>query len=71
MWNWSHLKGESWRTHTQRSIKLAALLLASGVAMILHVLVPFWQQPKILQVCSVADTICAEMDKRKVRNIRM
>ena len=71
MWNWNHLKGEGWVAHTARSIKLAALLLGAGAAMLLHTLVPFWQQPKFLQVCSVADTICQEMNKRKYRNIKM
>ena len=49
MWDWAHFKDEGWTAHTKRSTRLAALLLASGVAMILHVLVPFWQQPKWLQ----------------------
>lgn len=71
MWSWRHLKGEGWLVHTKRSIKLAALLLASGCAMLLHIIVPFWEQPKVLQVCSVADIICKEMDKRKHRNIKM
>ena len=65
MWNWKHFKGEGWLAHTRRSVKLAALLLASGAAMILHILVPFWEQPKVLQVCSVAETICKEMSKRE------
>ena len=71
-WNWAHLSGEGWLLHTIRSVKLAALLLASGAAMLLHIVVPFWEQPKILQVCSVANTICDEMDKRQERrNIQM
>ena len=65
MWNWKHLKGEGWLAHTVRSVKLGVLLLASGSAMLLHIIVPFWQQPKILQVCSVADIICKEMSKRE------
>jgi hypothetical protein len=65
MWNWKHLKGEGWLSHTVRSVKLAALLLASGVAMLLHVVIPFWKQPKVLQACSVADIICKEMSKRE------
>lgn len=65
MWNWKHLQGEGWLAHTVRSVKLGVLLLASGVAMLLHIVVPFWQQPKKLQVCSVAETICQEMAKRE------
>ena len=71
-WNWTHLSGEGWVAHTVRSVKLAALLLAAGIAMLLHIVVPFWEQPKVLQVCSVAETICGEMNKRRRRrNIRM
>jgi len=65
MWNWKHLAGEGWVAHTHRSVKLAALLLASGLAMLIHILIPFWEQPKRLQVCSVATTICQEMAKRE------
>ena len=53
-WDWAHFKTEGWLAHTKRSVRLAALLLASGVAMILHMLVPFWQQPKMLQRENVA-----------------
>ena len=65
IWNWNHLKGEGWLAHTVRSVKLAALLLASGMAMVLHILVPFWEQPKVLQACSVADAICKVMPKKE------
>ena len=65
MWNWKHLKSEGWIAHTRRSVKLAMLLLASGAAMLVHILIPFWEQPKRLQVCSVANTICQEMAKRE------
>jgi len=65
MWNWKHLKGEGWGAHTVRSVKLALLLLGSGAAMLLHIIVPFWEQPKVLQACSVADIICKEMSQRK------
>lgn len=71
MWDWLHLRGEGWLAHTTRSVKLAGLLLASGVTMLLHILVPFWQQPKPLQVCAVARTICEEMDRQRKRNIMM
>ena len=65
MWNWNHFQGEGWLAHTVRSVKLGTLLLASGAAMFLHLLVPFWEQPKRLQVCSVAAAICQEMAKQK------
>ena len=65
MWNWNHLRGEGWLHHTIRSVKLGVLLLASGSAMLLHLVIPFWQQPKRLQVCSVAEVICQEMAKRE------
>ena len=48
-WNWSHLKGHGLLPHTIRSAKLSGLLLLSGLAMVVHMLLPFWQQPKFLQ----------------------
>ena len=71
MWNRHHLESEGWVTHTARSIKLALLLLSSGVTLLLHAIVPFWQQPKVLQVCSVADTICREMEKARLKHAQM
>ena len=44
-WDWSHLKERGLLAHTIRSAKL----LLSGLAMVLHMLLPFWQQPKFLQ----------------------
>ena len=32
MWDWAHFKDEGWLTHTKRSVRLAALLLASGTS---------------------------------------
>jgi len=63
-WDWAHFKTEGWLAHTKRSIRLAALLLASGGAMILHMLVPFWQQPKMLQRENVACSLCEGLEKR-------
>jgi len=52
-WDWSHLKGHGLLAHTIRSAKLSGLLLLSGLAMVLHMLLPFWQQPKSLQGAEV------------------
>ena len=60
MWDWGHFKNEGGIAHTKRSAGFAALLLASGVAMILHMLLPFWQQPKMLQRESVSDALCPD-----------
>jgi len=65
MWNWLHLDGEGWLAHTKRSLQLAVLLLAAGNAMVLHALVPFWQQPKALRASEVANKICQELCKRE------
>jgi len=48
-WNWSHLKDHGLVAHTIRSAKLSGLLQLSGLAMVVHMLLPFWQQPKFLQ----------------------
>ena len=65
MWNWKHLESEGWWSHTVRSVKLAWLLLWAAGAMVVHILVPFWEQPKTLQAASVAHKICEEIDKRE------
>ena len=62
MWDWAHFKDEGWVAHTRRSLRLAALLLASGAAMVLHALVPFWQQPKMLQRGEVACALCEGLE---------
>ena len=56
-WNWSHLKGHGLLAHTIRSAKLSGLLLLSGLAMVVHMLLPFWQQPKFLQGAEVVRRI--------------
>jgi hypothetical protein len=65
MWDWSHFKDEGWLAHTKRSAGLASLLLVSGGAMILHLLVPFWQQPKWLQRSAVACVLCEGLEKKE------
>ena len=63
MWDWAHFKEEGWLSHTKRSAKLAALLLLSGAAMVLHLLVPFWQQPRSLQRGEVACKLCEGLEE--------
>jgi len=65
MWDWAHFKEEGWRAHTYRSCKLSLLLLLSGVAMLLHMLVPFWQQPWMLQREAVARKLCEGLEESK------
>ena len=62
MWNWAHFKDEGWIAHTRRSAGLASLLLLSGAIMILHVLVPFWQQPEWLSRRGVARALCEGLE---------
>ena len=65
MWDWAHFKGEGWLAHSRRSMTLAALLLVSGAAMILHTLIPFWQQPVWLRAGAVAEELCARMKQQE------
>ena len=65
MWDWAHFKDEGWLAHTKRSAKFAGLLLLSGAAMALHLVVPFWQQPKWLSANEVASVLCEGMESRK------
>ena len=64
MWDWAHFKGEGLLAHTKRSAKFAGLLLLSGAAMVLHMLVPFWQQPLWLRAPAVACVLCEDMKKK-------
>jgi len=64
-WNSGHLKNEGWLSHTKRSAKLSGLLLLSGMAMVLHMLVPFWQQPNWLKAVNVACVLCSDLEKRE------
>ncbi len=59
MWNWAHFKDTGWLAHTRQAAGLSALLLLAGMAMVLHMLVPFWQQPRWLRCDAVACALCA------------
>ena len=61
MWDWAHFKTEGYLSHLRRSGKLSGLLILAGLAMMLHMLVPFWQQPKWLSGSSVCATLDAEL----------
>jgi len=65
MLDWAHFKDEGWLAHTKRSARLALLLLVSGAAMILHMLVPFWQQPKRLRRAEVAGALCEGLESQE------
>ena len=49
----------------QQAAQMAGLLLLSGAAMLLHILLPFWKQPKFLRVEQVADSLKAQIIKRR------
>jgi len=61
MWDWAHFKVEGYLSHMRRSAKLSGLLLLAGLAMLLHMLVPFWQQPRWLSAYGVRDSLDSEM----------
>ena len=58
MWDWAHFKETGWLAHTRRSAKLSGLLILSGLAMLVHMLVPFWQQPEWLRAKCVGCVLC-------------
>ena len=64
MWDWAHFKAEGYLSHLRRSGKLSGRLLLASFAMIVHMLVPFWQQPKWLCADQVASIISEGMEKR-------
>ncbi len=57
MWDWAHFKNEGWLSHFKRSAKLSGILLLGGLAMLLHMLVPFWQQPRWLSALGISETL--------------
>ena len=65
MWDWAHFKDEGWLAHTKRSARLTLLLILAGGAMVLHTLVPFWQQPKRLQRDAVARALCEGLESQE------
>ncbi len=65
MWDWSHFKVEGWLAHSKGAARLSGLLLLSSLTMIIHLIVPFWQQPVWLRVESVATAMLDEMERRK------
>ena len=62
MWDWAHFKEEGWLAHTKRSARLVLLLILAANAMVLHTLVPFWQQPKSLRRDAVAKRLCEGLE---------
>jgi hypothetical protein len=65
MWDWAHFKAEGWLSHFRRSAKFSGLLFLGGAAMIVHMLVPFWQQPRWLSALGIAEALQAGMESRK------
>jgi|TARA_A100000172_G_scaffold20201_1_gene11345 uncharacterized membrane protein SirB2 len=65
MWDWAHFKGEGWLRHLKRSGQLSGLLFLGGLAMMLHMLVPFWQQPSWLSAKGLADTLESSVGSKK------
>ena len=60
-WDWAHFKAEGFLPHVRRSAKLSGRLIVAGLGMIVHMLVPFWQQPRWLSGCGIRDTLDAEL----------
>jgi hypothetical protein len=57
MWDWGHFREEGWISHTKRAMWLALLLLCAGGAMVIHAVIPFWQQPRVLCVEAVCTAL--------------
>ena len=69
MWDWAHFKEEGWLAHLKRSAKLSGLLILSGLAMIGHMLLPFWQQPDWLSISGVRDALDEALKRQKLQKI--
>jgi len=70
MWDWNHFKAEGWLSHSRRALKLSMLMIAAALALLIHMVVPFWQQPKALRLCTVSQVICHEMSICKEISLR-
>ena len=75
MWSWRHFQQEGWLSHTKRSLRLTILLLLGSIAMLVHTIVPFWQQPKFLRAgeisLSLKEMIENHKERLRRRNIKM
>ncbi len=65
MWDWAHFSNEGWWNHTKRSSRLAGLLILATIALVAHIVVPFWQQSKRLRVQSVVEELCSGSGKKE------
>ena len=65
MWDWAHFKNEGWLSHFKRSSRFSVLLLLGAGAMILHMFVPFWQQPRWISAEGIAETLRTGMESRQ------
>jgi hypothetical protein len=65
MWDWAHLKGHGWLRHLDRAGKLTGILLLGGLAMLLHTVIPFWQQPKGLQVQGLINSLEKSLEPKQ------
>ena len=62
MWNWGHFKELGWIAHTVRAARLSGLLILAGLAMLLHAVLPFWQQPSWLRAEAIGRALCGCKD---------
>ena len=65
MWDWAHFKAEGWLSHLRRSSKISGLLLLGGLAMLLHMLVPFWQQPPWLSTSGLIKALQGSLEPKQ------
>ncbi len=64
-WDWAHFKGDGYLAHLRRSAKLSGLFILAGITMIGHMLIPFWQQPKGLQVQGLINSLEKSLEPKQ------
>ena len=69
MFDFKHVKKERYFSHLWRSLKMAAFLCASGLFLLVHAILPFWQQPKPFRLQRVGLTIRKEVKKITIEAI--
>ena len=57
MWDRNHLAnlGETYWTHFKFAIKISTLLILAAVTLGLHAVIPWWQQPRKLQLAEICN----------------
>tara|TARA_R110000824_G_scaffold52422_7_gene145455 strand:- start:1063 stop:1287 length:225 start_codon:yes stop_codon:yes gene_type:complete len=69
MFDFKHVKKGRYFSHLWRSLKVAAFLCASGLFLLVHAILPFWQQPESFRLRRVGLLVRKEVKKITIEAI--